>query len=419
MLGNTDVYSLTTGAFLEQLFAVDNMFVRQLATLSLENAKNLKIVSAVLKDKVNNRGEIAQKGIHAADKSVIDICKLTPLVGINGSRNLLEEIAQYRWNMLNLQGSTPDDWRRMPYLLLVDYLLSCSVCYVEVFDNTAKVEKFFATRNRFIAGALSGMQPHETVKYSNYLTPYLADYQNSQLRTLKMTILKDGSFKVAQPRAAVNFGKNIKVTPLFLMQTFLEGINPVLAKNIVKFTYIKDNITERELVTTFNPEILLTHYDEGYVQRVMTNVESKLTRGYVRLPELGISKYDDTGVRALNISRITKIDILQEFDTRFIDVDFNVIMPTFKDTVERTSNMNVLAFIFETLSGEIIKANGLMEAQNIITAFADGQYAIGTTTFLRQLHLLMIQFPNIFTDYNGGKPKTFMGYTSSFNLGVE
>ncbi len=417
---NSDVYSLTTGKYLESLYAVDNQFIQQLANLSIENAKQLKMVSVILKDKVNNRGEIAKKGVKAADKSVIDLCKVTPLVGLGGAKNMFEELAIYRWYMLKLDEVPGLVFDRLAKTLFVDYLLSACVCYVEVFDPaSSRVDKFLATRNRFIAGGLAGMAPEDTSKFINYLTPHSQDYVNKHIRVLKLSHSSTG-FKVTQPRSHLDFNKDIKITPLFLLTTFLDGISDIISSNIIKFTYIKDNVTEREMVTTLSPQILLQYYDSTFVQKVLSAVEAKIVRGYVRLPELGISKYDETGVRALNVARVTSIELVQDFDSRFIHVDFNNILGYFKSTVESVADLNVLAFLFEALADDVLKVRkgDIIGAQSAITSFVDAQYAIGTTTFLRRLHILMLQFPNIFRAYNGGKPKEFTG-GSNFDLGVE
>jgi hypothetical protein len=410
------VYSLTNGQFLEQVYALDNPFIRQLVTLATNEAKNLKVVSFVFKDKLNNRGEIAQKGMKAAEKSVIDICKLTPLVGGQGIKTLLDEVATYRANLLGFEQVGPTFAKDNADILMVDYLLASCLCYVEVFDNSANVEKFFATRNRFIAGGIVGEPPEATVKYHSYLQAYAANYQTRQLKVLKLSSNKTG-FKIVQPRSFVDFNKSIKVTPLFLMTAFVEGVSEVLRNNIVRFRYIKDNLQERELISTLSPEILLTHYDQDRVQRVMTGVGSQLNRGYVKLPELGASKYDSTGTRSLNISRITSVDVIDTFDSRFIDVDFDTILPNFKETVNNLRNLSVIAMVHEDLIGQPIQTQNIAELRNIINSYVDGQYAMGTTTALRYIHTYMVQRAQIFNTYNGGKPAQYGSIGSGFNLG--
>jgi len=409
---------LNTG-YIDGLLAVDNDFIRQLAELSLDSAKQARIVSIVLKDKMSNRGEIVKKGVSAGDKSVVDLCKMTPLVGLWGAKNMFDEIATYRWNTLGLSSDVGVDFRSTKQTMFIDYLLSVCVCYVETFDSKAsKVDKFFATRNKFLAGRTSGMSLDDTMKLSSHLSVYPSDYVKGHLSILKMTLSGDNSFKTSKPRTYLDTTKNIKVTPLFLITTFLDGIKDVLAQNIVRFRFIKDNITEREMVTTLSRQILTKYYDSDYALKVLSGVETKINRGYVKLPELGLSRYDDTGLRSLNVSRITSIEVIDSVDTRFIDVDFNNIIPFFKTTVENTNSVEVLAFIFEVLANEPLNKNhgGVAVIQNTINSFVDSQLAIGSTTFQRHLHVIMLKTPQIFKNYGSGKPKEYRG--SSFNIGI-
>lgn len=411
------MYTLTNGKYMEEICTVDNPFIRQLSYLAKQQAEQLKMVSFVMKDKAQNRGEIAQKGIHASQKSVIDMCKLTPLVD-NQFRTLLDEVAHYRASTLNLHDVAPTFAKDNAEILMVDYLLSASLCYVEVFDSTANVEKFFATRNRFIAGGLANLKPQDTAKYVSYLQTYSVNYQTKQLKVLKMNV-KKGGFSITQPRSFLDFNKSIKITPLFLTTAFMEGVNKILQGNIIKFKYIKDNLTEREFITTLSPQILLSYYDEGFAQKMLSGVGAQLNRGYVKLPELGISKYDHSGVRALNVSRITSIEVINEFDASFIDVDFDTILPTFKETIATMRDPNILNMIHEDLTGKTAQANSLPELRNILISFVDGQYAMGTTTALRYIHKYMVQRKQFFPMYNEGKPVQYGTIAPTFNLGVE
>lgn len=413
------MYALTTGSFIDQLCAVDNLFIRQLANLATNEAKNLKLVSLVLKDKVSNRGEVAQKGVHPASKSVIDLTKLTPLTSHFQSKTLMEEIAQYRASTLNFpeHQASPTWWRDNAEILLIDYILSSALCYVEVFDNTARVEKFFATRNRRLAGLLAGLADNDTAKYVSYLQTYSVNYASRQLKILKLNVTKTG-FSITQPRSFLDFNKSIKITPFFLMSAFVDGVSDILANNIIKFKYIKDNLTEREFISTLSPQILLTYYDSEFVQKMLSTVGVQLNRGYVRLPELGISKYDQSGVRALNVSRVTELEIVTSFETRYIDVDFDTIVPAFRETILNLRDLNLLSAIHVDLLGQPATVANLPIIQGDIINHVEGQVAIGSTMALRYLHDYMIQRQKFFPMYNGGRPVQYGAITNDFNLGL-
>lgn len=413
------MYSLTSGKYITPLKTVDNIFIRQVYSSAVNYAKQNKMLTILTKDFMSNRGEISLKTKKSSEKSIIDLCKLAPLMHLDGVKNIKEEIAAYRWGTLGFKEGSLDFWKTESELLLLDYLLASSLCYVEVFEKgTAKVGKFYATRNRFIAAGVAGLNSDETAKYNNYLTPTFADYRNKQIRVLKLTQNKSG-FRITQPRSALDFKhKIVKITPLFLIGAFVEGITPILGQNIIKFKYIKDNSQERELITTLSPTILMKYYDAEFSQKMLNNCENKFGRGYIRVPELGCSKYDETGVRALNLGRITSIEILNEIDPSYIAIDFNMILPTFKMTLNDITDLNILSMLYQGLKNDVPKSSNIQELKADINFYIDNQFLLGTTTFLKYLHKYMLTYKMIFKGYTG-KPKEYANnLPNDFNMGI-
>lgn len=416
-----DIYSLTEGKYIEQLNSVDNLFIRQLYALSVNTAKNKKMLGIVTKNFLSNRGDIQNKDI--IDKSVLNVCNLSPLVDKENCKNIVEDIAKYRWDKLSFDYSE-DYWKEKSTLLFLDYILSSCLCYVEVFEKGSSnksnmVDKFYATRNRFIAANVAKIDANETSKFVNYLTPVLSDYKIDSLRVLKLNRQKKG-FKITQPRSAINFSKAVKVTPVFFINTFVQSLIPLLKDNIVKFKYIKDNGQERELVTTLSKDIFEKYYDKSYAENIITKCEMKMDRGYLKVPELGCSKYDDTGLRALNISRITSIDIVDTFDSSYIDVDFNSIIPTFKATIEAINNEEAIKLLYQMLLNKMPENKSIADLKSEIMVFVDGRFAIGTSTFQKELHKFMLKYHMVFKGYTG-KPNVaaIKSQDNSFNLGFE
>lgn len=416
-----DIYSLTEGKYIEQLNSVDNLFIRQLYALSVNTAKSKKMLGIVTKNFLSNRGDIQNKDI--IDKSVLNVCNLSPLVDKENCKNIVEDIAKYRWGKLSFDYSE-DYWKEKSTLLFLDYILSSCLCYVEVFEKGSSnksnmVDKFYATRNRFIAANVAKIEANETSKFVNYLTPVLSDYKIDSLRVLKLSRQKKG-FKITQPRSAINFSKAVKVTPVFFINTFVQSLIPLLKDNIVKFKYIKDNGQERELVTTLSKDIFEKYYDKSYAENIITKCEMKMDRGYLKVPELGCSKYDDTGLRALNISRITSIDIVDTFDSSYIDVDFNSIIPTFKATIEAINNEEAIKLLYQMLLNKMPENKSVADLKSEIMVFVDGRFAIGTSTFQKELHKFMLKYHMVFKGYTG-KPNvaTIKSQDNSFNLGFE
>lgn len=415
----TQAYNLINAEINPNVLAIDNPFVRQLVHLSQQQVRNLKLTSFVLKNSANNRGEIAQSNIPEHEKTVIDITKLPPLVDQQNFRTLQEEIAFTRNWQLQFHDTKdhPTWWREHAEMLMVDYLLASSLCYIEIFDKAVGVEKFFATRNRFLAGALADIPPQETQKYNNYLQSFSQNFETKQLKALKIGVSKN-AFRITQPRSFVDFNRPIKITPVFLMTSFMDGISPLLTQGVFKFRYLKDNLTEREFITTTNPQLLMQHYGQDMAQKMITQIESRINRGYVKLPEFGISRHDYSGVRALNLSRITEIRSINpsEVDLSFIDVDFDTILPNIKQGIYAINNIEVLRMIYQELSGNPApqEQQAPHEVRQFLEEFIDAQHAIGTTTALRHLHKYMVARDNLFPKYNGGKPIQY-GYVPPQN----
>ncbi len=405
-----DIYSLTDKKYIPQLNSVDNGFIRQLYMLALNSAKNRKMLG-VIPDNVST------------NSSVVNICQLSSLVDKENCKTIVEDIAKYRWEKLAFNFDA-DYWKERSNLLFLDYLLSSCLCYVEVYDSsssggkkTNNVDKFYATRNRFIAANIAKVSENETSRYVNYLTPVLADYKMSSLRVLKLNRQKKG-FKITQPRSAINFNKSVKVTPLFFISAFIQGITPLLNANIVKFKYIKDNGQEREIFTTLSKEIFTKYYGKDYADNIVSQCELKIDRGYMKIPELGCSKYDESGLRALNLSRITSVEIVDSFDSSYIDVDFNSIIPTFKAVIEAIRNKEVLGMVYQSLLNENPGDKELLNIRSEILVYVDSRYAIGTTTFQKELHNYMMKYNMIFKGYNGKPTQLSLEMPNNFNLGL-
>ena len=406
-----DIYSLLDNKYIPQLNTVDNFFIRQLYGLAVTNAKNYKMLGILLNNPVNG------------NKTVLDICQLPALLDKENCKNIVEDVAKYRWGKLDFNFDK-DFWKERSNLLFLDYILSSCLCYVEVYDDnnggkkSNNVDKFYATRNRFIAARIAEIEDNETSKYVNYLTPVLADYRIGSLRVLKLNRQKKG-FKITQPRSAINFNKSVRVTPLFFIGAFMQGITPLLKDNIVKFKYIKDNGQERELITTLSKDVFTKYYGSVYAEDIISKYEMKMDRGYLRVPELGCSKYDDSGLRALNINRITSLETVDSFDSSYIEVDFNTIIPTFKATVEAIRNVQAVGIIYQTLMGENPGDKDIITLRSEIMAYVDGRFAIGTTTFQKELHNYMLKYNMVFKGYNGKPNKLSLEMPNNFNLGLE
>ena len=407
MLNN--IYNLKDANCIEGLMTVDNPFIRQLAVLSSEKAKENKILSIDMGNVLSRSGEF-----------ILDIKKLPSLSGKYVT--LLDEVSSYRAKSIGLavEGDLIGDAfiENNKDILFVDYMLASSVCYVEVFGGN-KVDKYLATKNRMLAGAICGKTEVETRKYLNYLTPYASMYENNQLGVLKINVNKKGK-SITQPRGYLDLNKKVKIVPLFFLNMYLKQVMGLLEKGYVKFTYIKDNLTEREFVSTLNEGKMSQYYDSAIVDKMKRNHELKLSRGYVRLPEMGISKYDLSCVRSLNLSRITSMEVVDSFDTRFIDVDFSMILNSFYKSIQGCEDINLLVHIYTELVQSPPSDFDSAIVKSELISYIESQHIIGTTTLLRQLHLYMLRYPQVFKNYDGKSDEDYGFSNKSFSsLGLE
>ena len=188
--------------------------------------------------------------------------------------------------------------------------------------------------------------------------------------------------------------------------------------NILKFTYLKDNNTVRELPTTLSSKILLEYYrDQEYVGGLLRGVDvftdkqkdivmsSKQARGYVRVPEIGSSRYDSTGLRALNVSRILKIEKVSEVDKSFIDVDLNSCVPALTEGLDylMLNNKDLLTDVFRLITEEEPPnpVTDYMALVEYIKNHVSVRSTIMSTTYYRFLHTTMISNPQYFPKYTG------------------
>lgn len=421
-----EIYDLTSRNYIEQLNTVDNLFIRQLFVLASKASVQRKMLTILSENVTTHKSDVG-RNLSVSGNCSLNICDLPPLLYKDECKNIVEDIAKYRWEKLSFNYDN-DYWRDRSNLLFLDYILSSCFCYVEVFEQNSNgkksnmVEKFYATRNRFIAGKVANVDDNETAKYVNYLTPVLSDYKMESLRVLKLNHQKKG-YKITQPRSAINFTKVVKITPVFFISTFLQGLSPIMKDNIVKFTYVKDNGQERELISTLSKSIFKKYYDSNYAEEIVKKCELKLDRGYLKVPELGCSKYDETGMRALNITRITNVEIVDSFDDSYINVDFNNIIPTFKATIEALRNKDALTLIYQALLNTTPSSDDAQVLRSEMMTYIDGRFAIGTSTFQKELHNFMLKYNMIFRGYTGAPLKEFnadnIDKFNNFNLGFE
>lgn len=423
-MGLGDVYGLN---FPIKSLAVANEFVTNANKACYALGQNLRpfCIYANETQKENGVIEIASFG---------GIC--------DSSKTMVDEIIEYRKSVYEDWGISvdiSDELKRK--LLLFDYLMTISVCYVEVpkyttQDGIAKptFDKFLCTRNpqlmaTWMGDTASAMQ----AKYSSRLKCNQFTFDDNIITLVKLNMTGKGN-TITQPRNPYSV-QDMTCTPLFMLHAFVRGFEPVLQNNIVEFRYLKDNKTVRTLNTTTSEKILMDYYDDmNFVQMMLNGVDittvqqgalqlsSKINRGYIKVPELGSSIYDSTGCRSLNIARLLTARVVDEVDRSFIHVDLNSTVQGFKESVERlaTSNPDAINTVFTEITGKIPE-DASATAVNMSTLFddVDSKVIFLSTSFLRLLHTYMIERPALFPLYTGLPSSTTVSSASSVSIGVD
>lgn len=353
--------------------------------------------------------------------NVIDVCSLPPQYNLQGINSLGMEISYFHYSTLPF---FVPDWSftagNMPYSLFYDYLLVTSVCLVEVFDSkqNGRVKKFFATRNPILACMLIDDTLGEKIeKFENAVAMNKAHYEMGQFNLLKVNFKEKGA-TVSVPRKSEDFSGFVKVTPLYFLTEALEGFQTKLDSGLYHVKFIKDNLTLRAMDTTTSPHIISKAYPNDYAVKAYNNRTMDLSRGYIRLPEMGLSRFDETGVRAINLTRIIEFTPIADFDKSFIHVDFESIVPKLRDGVNSINNMEVLKQVYFQITGKQPPEMDLYSLRVLLQNHIDLQYTVGTTVAQKGFHRYMLSRPDIFVGYNGIKMET-PRIRMDFNLGFE
>lgn len=358
----------------------------------------------------------------------------------NFGYTLAKEIRTFHiLNLMKTVGMLGDYPNITDKTVLIDYLLSISVCYIEIpkyvkrGDKMAKsYDKYIATKNIDLIAQWLGKEVYEIEGKYNVGTDAYDLVQNT-VRLIKLTNRQNEN-KVSKPRDAVHTG-DMSIFPLFMLNSFLDGVWEKLSKGIVKFTYSKDNGVVRELISTCNQDLLNKVYqDSGFVSKLLdgillfegeeTRLCKKQDRGYIRIPEFGASRYDETGVRAVNINRILSLSELQitDVDLSYINVDLDNTLNAFKDglrTVYSKDPSSMLEFYKEVMGKEPTDfgIETYLRCYEDIIHYVDATQVALTTQFNKSLHKFMITHQHWYPYYTG-MPQNVRPTVSKNDFGV-
>lgn len=359
---------------------------------------------------------------------------------LNPQISLIDEIVEYRHQAFKDTGINVDIRDEVKKkLLFYDYLMTISICYVEIPKYVTKdgmpmatYDKFLCTRNPAIMGAWMGADPSEMqAKYSSRITSRQVEFNINELRCVKLNHTNKGN-SITVPRTAYNVEK-MTCIPMYMLYAFVAGFKPLIQDGIVKFSYLKDNGTIRELATTLNEDILKDYYDDNiFINTMLSGVDintvqqggmtlsSKMNRGYIKVPELGASVYDGTGVRSLNIARLLKAEKIDSVDRTFLKVDLNSVPTNFNNGIDYIVKTmpDSLKDCYKALVGEEFdetKCSSIPVMAETCKSYVAGRSAFLSTSYHRDLHVFMVSHPEWFPLYTG---KPAQQITSSANFGI-
>lgn len=355
----------------------------------------------------------------------------------NPEISLVSELASYRkeaYKAVGIHANIEDELKCK--MLFFDYLMTISICYVEVPKWTTKdgmpiatFDKFLCTRNPAIMAAWMGIDKSEAqAKYSARIQSSQLDFNDNVLRFVKLMQSKKGN-SITVPRTSYSVEK-MTCIPMYMLYAFVEGFKTHIQNGIVKFSFLKDNGTIRELPTTLNEGIIRDYYSDNlFVNTMLSGIDintveqggmhisSKMNRGYIKVPELGSSVYDGSGVRSLNLARLLRAEPVESVDRTFINVDLSSVEFNFQNAVEYLAKHqpNEVANCYKALTGEDTKAESIPAMVSDLVSYVSTRIMLLSTTFQRSLHVFLVSNPQWFPLYTGKKSESVV---SSNNYGV-
>ena len=315
-----------------------------------------------------------------------------------------------------------------PYLASAKYFLRNYLCYVEIptyryekgtGEKKASYDKFLATSCLEIATAWASLdiETAET-KYGKHLNGFdTLENDESQVPILKLGRNKMGR-SITRPRNPLDLDKmGIRVVPVFALKAYVTRFYANASSELARVTFIKDNGSERVIDTTFSQELLSSLYkDSSFVSTMLTTCydgkflgSTVIDRGYIRVPEVGASIYDGSGVRAVSYTRICSIEYGVEPNMEFARVDLDGVVFAFSGYVNKLKEkqieqlvtaLSMEGFDVDTLTGKNRGLELVVDAFQL-ESWADLQNKILSTTFQRSLALFMKTNPQWFGNYTG------------------
>lgn len=307
------------------------------------------------------------------------------------------------------------------------YLLRNFLCYYEApivykdrytqnFKNS--FSKYLITSNIHVVAAwLCISEEKAQMLYGNRLEGVDEDNECDLFPYVKLYVTKDHERKVTRPRKDIDLGiSGTRIIPVYALKTGVDVLYSKLLEDTYDITFCKDSGQKRIINTTFNVDKIKEIYgknadyisnavDAWYDGEFLQN--SAIERGYIRVFEMGASKYDNP-LRSINYARILGYK-KAEPDLAYVEIDLSSVLNTFKDCINLADKLDIDEVVeslelFNVGTSRKMGAIPIKSRQNL-EDWAENQYTLLSTVFLRQLALFMIGNPQWFDNYTG-EPKS-------------
>ena len=306
---------------------------------------------------------------------------------------------------------------------LFNYFLENYLCYVEVptyrFDRDSgerksTFDKNFMTSNLKLAQSWSGFTLEEaSKKWGSHLGNKASLLAGEPLTRLVKLATSKGERKVIKHLKEFDLSTDgLRVVPLFALEYYVESLYEIAKSRVVRVSTIKDNGEERVMDFTFNFDTYDSYYKDASRSQELFEASFKgdffnnptMTRGYIRIPELGASRYD-SGLRAVSYSRIFKVVYNVTPDVTFIDTDLSKVIYGFTGGIRNIQNPEELKLVVDTLIEFGFAKKGWYDTQGNLLApisqysiidWAVTLESILSTTFQRKIALFMSANPQWF-----------------------
>lgn len=306
-------------------------------------------------------------------------------------------------------------------VLMVDLhrmLLENYLCYVEFpryqYKDGVKIrrmQKYLLTTNPNIAEEFMGYMDEKWISHLE-----VPETEEFEVNYLRFEVTRDGTPKVVKPRTKLSLAdKDFRILPWPVLRAEIDYIVKTSRDTPLRVMFEKDDGTERTLDTSLNDELLKEVYGIDYNTHRLCEegAYTNVTRGYIRMPELGSSKYDETMARSINLARVIKTSTSFLIDLRFTEVDLGGVTSEFEGfCLENREHKNWSMDVYLRMKeAQILKPLASAPSSLDLINMVDQMSAVLSTTFNRQLAGFMLDNQDLFPGYDGSPRDRFTGST--------